>query len=431
MALLISALTARPARAVPLEDVIPNLFGGTLSTTVDQSLSTTTTTQTPRFVSRFQNLSAQLAAARSQVPIPSTSGAFSFAWDQDLDTFVRFEQDLGDGFGERAQTLGRHRFTAGFSYQYIHFNTLDGDPLNHLTSVQPAFSKQDLSNLPPEDQLVFGDDQLMTTLDLSFTFDLFYLSAAYGVTDNIDISLALAVNHASMEGSAFAMTLPGTNTARGKVARFTLNQPGALAEGGPPGCGPFRCAIDHFNQSATGTGDLYLRLKWHFADTWLADLAVAEVLTLPTGNANELLGFHDPTFTPWFIASKKFGPISPHVNLGYAFRSAQDVSQAQWIVGADLLLFDSLSLGADRLGWHDLAARLAAVNSGTFTFAADFLGYHDDKRDGVNDDVVQSAVGFKVNPWGGLVLNGSFQFPVNREGLRADVIYTGQIEYNF
>ena len=68
---------------------------------------------------------------------------------------------------------------------------------------------------------------------------------------------------------------------------------------------------------------------------------------------------------------------------------------------------------------------------GVLTLSADFLGYHDDKRDGINDNVIQSAVGFKIHPFGGLVLTGSFQFPLNRDGLRADVIYTGQIEYNF
>ena len=131
------------------------------------------------------------------------------------------------------------------------------------------------------------------------------------------------------------------------------------------------------------------------------------MLTLPTGNADDFLGFHDPTFTPWLIASKTFGRVSPHVNLGYAIRSGQDVSQAQWIAGADVLTTRWLTL------------------------AVDFLGYHDDKRDGINDDVVQSAVGFKLNPLGGLVLSAGFQFPVNRDGLRADVIYTGQVEYNF
>jgi hypothetical protein len=400
-------VSVRAALATPLENVIPGLFGGTLNTTVNVTLGGSST-QTPLFVQRFRNLSAELAAARSQVPIPSSSGAFSFAWDSDLDTFVRSEQSLGPLFGERAQTLGRGRFTAGLSYQRINFDSLEGDSLSNIRSVQPAFTPEYLADLTPSDQETFGDDQLITQLDLNFSFDLFYLTAAYGLTDNIDISMALSINHAHMSGSAFAKTVdPAQNGGNFFVARFTLNQPGALANGGPAGCGAYRCAVDNFNQSATGTGDVYLRLKWHIADTWLADFAAAEVLTLPTGNADNLLGYHDPTFTPWLIASKNFGRISPHLNLGYAFRSGADVSQAQWIAGTDVLVTDWLTLGGD------------------------FLGYHDDKRDGINDDVVQSAVGFKVNPWGGLVLNGSFQFPVNRDGLRANVIYTAQIEYNF
>ena len=50
---------------------------------------------------------------------------------------------------------------------------------------------------------------------------------------------------------------------------------------------------------------------------------------------------------------------------------------------------------------------------------------------GSNHNVVQSVDRLKVNPIGGLVLSVGFQFPVNRQGLRADVIYTGQVEYNF
>ena len=37
---------------------------------------------------------------------------------------------------------------------------------------------------------------------MSFTFDMFYLSAAYGLTDTIDVSLALAINHAAHAGHA-------------------------------------------------------------------------------------------------------------------------------------------------------------------------------------------------------------------------------------
>src|SRR5690606_19695253 len=101
------------------------------------------------------------------------------------------------------------------------------------------------------------------------------------------------------------------------------------------------------------------------------------------------------------------GRFSPHVNLGYAMRTGRDVSQFQWIIGADARTTSWLTLGAD------------------------FLGYHDDKRDGSNDDVIQSALGARINPFGQFVFGAGFQFPLNRDGLRADVTYTGQIEYTF
>jgi hypothetical protein len=131
------------------------------------------------------------------------------------------------------------------------------------------------------------------------------------------------------------------------------------------------------------------------------------VLTIPTGNADDFLGFHNPTFTPWLVASAAYGRIEPHFNLGYSFRGGDDDSQAQWIAGAGARLIDEV------------------------TIVGDFLGYHDDKRDGINDDVIQSALGLRINPIGDLVLTTMFQFPLNDDGLRADVIYTGQIECTF
>ncbi|HYD49889.1 MAG TPA: hypothetical protein VEB21_16140, partial [Terriglobales bacterium] len=133
----------------------------------------------------------------------------------------------------------------------------------------------------------------------------------------------------------------------------------------------------------------------------------SESLTIPTGNADNFLGYHGVTLTSLLIASKDFPYASPHLNVGYALRDGRDVSQALWIAGTDLRFIDRL------------------------VFAVDFLGFHDDNRDGFNDDVLQSAVGFKLNVFGPMVVSGNFQFPLNRDGLRADVIYTAQIEYTF
>lgn len=402
--LLASALAPRRAAARSLDEVIPGLFGGSLGTTIRQDLGGTAVQQ-PRLAQRFRDLPAALAAARSQSPIASATGAFRFAWDDELDTFVRFEQSLGPSLAERATTLGKGVFTIGFSYTHADFDTLEGDKLGSLSSRQPALSSEFLDMLPPSDQMRYGDDVLETRLDLKLRFDLFYLSAAYGLTDTIDLSLALAINKVRMKGRAMALILDPLDNGS---SLFALDQPGVIRNGTGPICSnAYRCAEDSFDESAVGTGDIYLRAKWNFATTEWADLAVSGVLTIPTGNADDFLGFRDPTFTPWLIASTTLGPLSPHVNLGYAFRSGSDVSQAQWIAGADLL--------ATR--W--------------LTLTTDFLGYHDDNRDGNNDNVLQYAVGFKINPLRSLVLGGTFQFPLNRDGLRADVIYTTQVEYTF
>jgi hypothetical protein len=397
-------ISSAAARAEHLDRQIPNLFGGTLSTSITPFVEVSGQTpdvQSPRVADRFRNLSASLATARSLGPIPSASGAFQFEWDPELDTFVRRGQSLGPIFAERAQTLGHHTMTLSVSYSHIKFSSLEGDSLNHIRSSQPVFTEEYLAQLPESDQRRARDNTLVTELDLDFALDQLFFSAAYGLTDRIDLSLAIAVNRADMKGHARA-TITDQNGDKG--AFFIATQPGV----DDPQCGTtFLCAEDSFSDHAFGTGDLYLRAKWHAYDTRFADLAVVGVLTLPTGNADDFLGFHDPTFTPWFIASKQFGRFSPHLNFGYAFRSGKDVSQAEWIAGTDALAFPWLTIGAD------------------------FLGFHDDKRDGINDDIIQSALSLKLNPFGQTVIGAGFQFPVNRSGLRADVIYTLQVETTF
>lgn len=396
------AASAVPCAARPLNRAIPDLFGGTLATTIDPSAQQDL--QQVLVAERFRGLSASLAVARSQAPVPSASGAFRFAWDPELDTFVRSSQSLGSLLAERAVTLGKNTFTIGLSYSHIDFDTLDGDNLRRVRTTQPALSESFLDRLPASDRAVFADDILLTQLNLQFSFELIYLTAAYGVTDSIDVSLALSINQAEMRGRATAMTLDPNDDPDQVV--FAGDQEGVVTDADR--CDPpYTCAVDGFDRSAFGTGDLFLRSKWHFANTRFADFATVGVLTLPTGNADDFLGFHDVTFTPWLIASKPFGRIEPHLNLGYSIRSGKDVSQAQWIVGADLRTTDWLTL------------------------AVDFLGYHDDNRDGINDDIFQSALGFKLNPFGEAVIGSSFQLPLNRDGLRADVIYTVQLEYAF
>jgi hypothetical protein len=395
---------AAAAQARPLDKLIPRLFGGEFATSITPRAAQDA--QRPRVADRFRGLSASLAAARSQAPVPSASGAFTFAWDDDLETYVRATYNLGPSLAERAPTLGKGTYFAGVSYTRVDFDTLDGDSLNHIRSVQPALSEDFIAQLPSEsDRERARDNMLESAIDLDFGLDLFFITFAYGLTDSIDLSASLAVNRAEMKARATAAI---TDPNGDEGAFFVVSQPGVVVGGSGPICSTdFRCASDSAKDSATGTGDIFLRAKWHAWHSAYADLGLVGVLTVPTGNADDFLGFHDPTFTPWLVASAAFGRFEPHLNVGYSIRSSEDVGQAQWIVGSGILLIERITL------------------------VGDFLGYHDEKRDGVNDDVLQSAVGLRLNPIGNLVLTATFQFPLNNDGLRANVIYTGQMEYTF
>ena len=59
--------------------------------------------------------------------------------------------------------------------------------------------------------MIYGPDVIDTRLSLSFNYDLFYLTAAYGITDNIDVSIALTIHRAALSAFAaapFACALP-------------------------------------------------------------------------------------------------------------------------------------------------------------------------------------------------------------------------------
>ncbi|MCX8071173.1 MAG: hypothetical protein N3C12_01795 [Candidatus Binatia bacterium] len=388
------------AWAQPLNERIPSLFGGAFRTSITPLAFNDV--QQPRVADQFRALSAALATARAQVPPPSATGAFRFEFDDASESYVRRAQSLGPSLAERATTLGARTISLGFSYTRIDFDTLEGSSLRHLRSVQPALSAGFLEQLPEEDRLRAADNLLETNLDFRLGFDLWFLTAAYGLTDSIDVSISLSLARARMKADARAV-IRDPNGDGGVF--FTVDQRGVVVDNLGTCPGEFLCAVDHFDANAFGTGDIYLRSKWHVGEFRWADVALAQVTTLPTGRASDLLGFRDPTFTPWLILSKQVGDWEPHLNLGYALRSRKDVSQAQWIAGAD---------------WR------AAP---WLTLAVDFLGFHDDWRDGVNDNVFQSALGFKANPFGQWVVGGNVQLPLNRDGLRADVIYSVQLEY--
>ena len=384
-----------PALGRSLERGVPGLFGGGVRrSATDLSSSGFTSVSRSPFPKGLQQLGKALSAARSQAPIPSAGASFRYIWDEELEIHSRVLQSLGPIAAERAQTLGRGALLVNVSYNRIDFDSFNGQDLDRATFQQPAFSLQEQEEIGLD---IIRNDVLQTDLDLDLSLNMVFLSAAYGVTNNLDLGFALSLNEASLDVAATTLMLSGGDG--GGFFTRTGNE-SSFANG--------ETLQDSYDESSFGTGDVYLRAKWNFLDFDWADFATAGILTIPTGNADDFLGFHDVTFTGWLIASKTFlHRFSPHLNIGYALRSGKDVSQALWVAGVDVIVTDWLTVGTD------------------------FLGFHDDNRDGVNDDVLQNAIGFRLNPFRNWVLATTVQFPLNDDGLRSDATCSVQLETQF
>lgn len=349
-------------------------------------------------------ISGALTSARSSLPIASGSGGFSYEYDPDLDLFVRIEQDLGPLFSERVQTLGKRQLAVSAAYSYAGFNTFNGQDISDFPVADVAVGQQ-LVARPGNNLPGIADDMIETSLDLGLTLNVLSLFATYGVTDALDVGIALPLVWIDMSTSAVARV----SDPRGDSgAPFALNRLQLIGSTVDPTNN--QVARDGFDSSSFGPSDLYLRAKYRFWESRYVDAAGVLTVTLPTGGADDFRGFQDPTGTPLLVLSKNLPFVSPHVNLGYAIRSADDISQFVWVAGADLRLFPWLTGVVDFLGFND-------------TVRADDLG--------PDQNVYQYSLGVKLNPWRDLIWAVNFQMPLNQEGLRADVIYTTQLQYTF
>ena len=98
--------------------------------------------------------------------------------------FVRSTNSFGPILSDRAETIGRGRLAFGFSHQFFSFDHLDGV---RLTAVPAVFR---------HDGFETGGgraDVVSTTNTIEATVSQFTGALTYGITDRVDVSLAVPV----------------------------------------------------------------------------------------------------------------------------------------------------------------------------------------------------------------------------------------------
>jgi len=218
-------------------------------------------------------ISRALLANLATLPVPTSSGAFTYRLNPDLGTVERGTQSFGPFFVERAQTAGKGQASFGLTFEQLRFGSLDGRNLRDGSLVTTANQFADESS-------PFEVDQL--TLDIDASIATFYGNV--GVTDRLEVGFAAPLVMLRLHGSR-------VDTYRGR--QFT--QASASA-------------------NAVGLADLVVRTKYRLSEA--GGVAAAVDVRLPTGREQDLLGMGSTSLKLSGIASIERGRLSTHGNAG-------------------------------------------------------------------------------------------------------------------
>jgi hypothetical protein len=258
---------------------------------------------------------------------------------------------------------------------------------------------------------------LNLSLDVRLTVTAFLLT--YGITDRVDIGVALPLVSVSLEGTSNAQITP-------------FGPPPAVHFFGGTPESPILSASRTIDGSSTGLGDVDARVKINLRRAEPLSIAVLGDVRFPTGSESNLLGSGAFAARGLGILSARFGDFSPHANVGYLYRGGDFENDAVLAtVGFDHLLAPWATLAVDlisQLQVGDSPLQVPGVVEIESPYRRTITPtVIPDSR----DDIVDGSLGVKLTAASGLTVVGNGQWSLNRGGLRPDVIWTAGLEYNF
>ena len=364
------------------------------------------------FQSNFTQFNIALASQLTSLPLPSPASGFTYAFDPATGTFARSTQSFGPILAERAETIGRGRMSFGYNFQYFSFDTVEGVDLSRVPAV---FTHDDF-------QLGGGRADVVTTSNaveatVGQTTGVF----TYGVTDRLDVSIAVPVVRTTLRVLSRA-NIQRVGTGDAETIHFFRN-PDL-----PGGVGDDREFTSR--GQASGLGDIILRAKGTVFREGHRGLAAGVDVRLPSGDEEDLLGTGALGVKPFAAVSLLYGRFSPHVNVGYQWNGSSvlggNVSdgssgdlpdQFSYAVGADYGLTDRVSVAVDVLGRHVIDSPRLVRRSITATGPFGSIVLDDIAFDRESFTALDGATGIKVNLGRRLLINFNLRFKLNDNGL--------------
>lgn len=386
----------------------------------------------------FTPLNSAVSQELSILPLASPASAITFTFDKTLGVFTRSTESYGPIFGERAETIGRHRIYFGADYQFFGFSTLDGINLKRLPAVF-THAQFKINGVFP----TFEQDYITSINRIDLKLHQVTLFGTYGITNRVDVSVAVPILDIHMGVTSAA------HIVRNAACEQNASCSDASAFGGEyhffDRNNPVGSIDQTFSNSrqASGIGDVVFRVKGTILNRERWALAGGVDVRTPTGDELNFLGSGAPGVKP-FVAASYHGRISPHVNLGYEWNFdsilAGDISTGQkarlpnqffYSGGVDVRAKPKLTLAVDLLGLRVLSGErvrqvpFTDVNGVVHNDIPDIQTF---KGSFEEDDL---SAGAKYAIYRNLLLTGNLLFELDDTGLRARVVPLGGLSYTF
>lgn len=327
----------------------------------------------------FENaIDALLESAARGIPIPSSAGA-AYRYNPTTGEYERTSDTFASTlFMERPQTLGRGVWGIAVSGQYLQEHDFDGRKVGE-----------------DPDPLLINGNQVHFRENLAPLYHIATLNVTYGVTDDLDLNLAVPLAEANFDG----------------VVR-RQDSGGSLF------------AHDFHAFASVEIADVLLRAKYHLSDWQGISSAAGFTARLPTGNPDSALGTGDAELGPYLAVSMLFAERwEPQFNAGFDVDVNEPrLSSAHYAMGLNVEAVKNwLDVGCSLLGRSEVDGRRARSSisalhqTASGPAEAPFLGLNFDRK-----DYFDAALGARVRLYRTLTLAVNVMHRLNDDGLRND-----------
>ncbi|GAB4322690.1 MAG: hypothetical protein Kow0074_14460 [Candidatus Zixiibacteriota bacterium] len=360
----------------------------------------------------------------STFPISSTATGLTFDFSSGVPVPIR--TSAGPIFAERARTLGKAKLNVGANVSYLNLSRVRGVNTDDITV---NMFHQDVAS-PGLGDVEFEYDYITLDMNLDLDAVVFATYATYGITDRIDVGIAVPVVRVSMTAEPWAQMNSYTYSKDAESAHYF---------GGTSTDPQLNLAVPYVEETATGLGDIALRAKANFFQGSNADFAGLVEARLPTGDEDKFLGTGDVSIKLGAIVSGTYNGFNPHANLALNIRTSDlDRNDIELTFGYDQKLGDKLTIAGEWIGTYEIGDEISELqfpepahigpngSSGDATYVIPSTSIPSYSA----DNIINTAFGIKYTPTPNVLLLANLIFPINNGGLRSDVIPTIGVEFN-